>query len=112
MKYMMENSYIKFAVAVAANCSKHAAPNTPSTPKQAAAHIEEILDLLYSGTGIEPQVTPLVYPSSSKMPLIITLNDDVQRLLWYYPQMTIPELANELEGLLSDVAEQVLCVSA
>ena len=46
------------------------------------------------------------------MPLIITLNDSVQRLLWFYPQMTIPELASELEGLLSDVTEQVLCVSA
>ena len=112
MKYMTVTSYIKFAVAVAANCSSFAAPNNPSTPEEAAEHIEEILDLLYSGTGIVPKVTPLVYPSSSKMPLIISLNDDVQRLLWYYPQMTIPELANELEGLLSDVAEQVLCVSA
>ena len=112
MKYMMENSYIKFAVAVAANCSNYAVPNATNTPQQAAEHIEEILDLLYHGTGIEPKVTPLVYPSSSKMPLIITLNDAVQRLLWYYPQMTIPELANELEGLLSDVSEQVLSISA
>lgn len=111
MKYMTETSYIKFAVAVAANCSNFAAPNSPSTPQEAAEHIEEILNLLYSGTGIEPEVTPLVYPSSSKMPLIITLNDSVQRLLWFYPQMTIPELASELEGLLSDVTEQVLCVS-
>lgn len=112
MKYMTETSYIKFAVAVAANCSNFAALNSPSTPQEAAEHIEEILNLLYSGTGLEPEVTPLVYPSSSKMPLIITLNDSVQRLLWFYPQMTIPELASELEGLLSDVTEQVLCVSA
>ena len=42
----------------------------------------------------------------------ITLNDAEQRLLWFYPNMTVSELAEELAGLLSDVCECTLSVSA
>ena len=112
MKITMDMNYIKFAVAVAANCSKYAAPNVASTPDEAAEYIREILDVLYSGTSVTAQVMPLVYPRCSKIPLIISLDGAAQSLLWFYPQMTIPELANELEGLLLMMPEHVLSVSA
>ena len=105
-------SYFKFVVAVAINCSNELKWSENATPDQAAAHITNVLQLLFSDSGITVRVEPMAYPVCSKIPLIITLNDAEQRLLWFYPKMTTAELAEELAGLLCDVYECALSVSA
>ena len=105
-------SYFKFVVAVAINCSNEPQWSEDTTPDQAAAHISSVLQLLFGDSDITMQVEPMAYPICSKIPLIITLNDAEQRLLWFYPKMTTAELAEELAGLLSDVYECTLSVSA
>ena len=105
-------SYFKFVVAVAINCSNEPKWTENTTPNQAAAFIDNVLHLLFGDSGIAVQVEPLAYPACSKIPLIITLNDAEQRLLWFYPQMSTAELSEELAGLLSDVYECALSVSA
>ena len=74
--------------------------------------MEDILSVIFSNTDVSARVEPLKYPVTSKIPLIITLNDSVQRLLWFYPQMSCSDLAKELEGLLSDMFAGTLCATA
>ena len=106
-----EESYFTFAVAVAVNCScVDLSPD--ATPDQAAAYVEDILSVIFSNTDVSVRVEPLKYPVTSKIPLIITLNDSVQRLLWFYPTMSCSDLATELEGLLSDISASTLCATA
>jgi len=104
-------NYFKFVIAVAINCSNSSCTQD-MTPTQAAEHIDNVLSLLFSDSGISTHVEPMAYPTCSKIPLIITLNDAEQRLLWFYPQMSVSELAEELAGVLSDVFECSLSVSA
>ena len=106
-----ETSYFTFAVAVAVNCSA-VDLGVDATPDQAAAYVEDILSVIFSNTDVSASVEPMAYPFTSKIPLIITLNDSVQRLLWFYPQMSACELAAELEGLFSDVSMGMLSATA
>lgn len=106
-----ETSYFTFAVAVAVNCSA-VDLGANATPNQAAAYVEDILSVIFSNTDVTASVEPMAYPVTSKIPLIITLNDSVQRLLWFYPQMSACELAAELEGLFSDVSMGMLSATA
>ena len=106
-----ETSYFPFAVAVAVNCSAVDLSGN-ATPDQAAAYVEDILSVIFSNTDVTASVEPMAYPVTSKIPLIITLNDSVQRLLWFYPQMSACELAAELEGLFSDVSMGMLSATA
>ena len=106
-----ETSYFTFAVAVAVNCSA-VDLGANATPDQAAAYVEDILSVIFSNTDVTASVEPMAYPVTSKIPLIITLNDSVQRLLWFYPQMSACELAAELEGLFSDVSMGMLSATA
>ena len=106
-----ETSYFTFAVAVAVNCSA-VDLGANATPDQAAAYVEDILSVIFSNTDVSASVEPMAYPVTSKIPLIITLNDSVQRLLWFYPQMSCSELAAELEGLFSDVSMGMLSATA
>lgn len=106
-----ETSYFTFVVAVAVNCS--AVDLRPdATSEQAAAYVEDILSVIFSNTDVSASVEPMNYPVTSKIPLIITLNDSVQCLLWFYPQMSCSQLATELEGLFSDASVGVLCATA
>ena len=106
-----ETSYFTFAVAVAVNCSS-VDLSADATPEQAAAYVEDVLCVIFTNTGVSASVEPMAYPVTSKIPLIITLNDSVQRLLWFYPQMPIATLAEELSGLMSDIPELSLCATA
>ena len=106
-----ETSYFTFAVAVAVNCSA-VDLGANATPDQVAAYVEDILSVIFSNTDVTASVEPMAYPVTSKIPLIITLNDSVQRLLWFYPQMSACELAAELEGLFSDVSMGMLSATA
>ena len=106
-----ETSYFAFAVAVAVNCSA-VDLSADATADQAAAYVEDILSVIFSNTDVTASVEPMAYPVTSKIPLIITLNDSVQRLLWFYPQMSACELAAELEGLFSDVSMGMLSATA
>ena len=106
-----ETSYFTFAVAVAVNCSS-VDLSTDATPEQAAAYLEDVLSVIFTNTGVSASVEPMAYPVTSKIPLIITLNDSVQRLLWFYPQMSTADLTEELEGLVCDYVAPLLSVPA
>lgn len=102
-------SYYQFAVAVAASC----VDEKDSRDLQSSIHlIEETMELLLYGTGITAHVIPIAYPAASKHPLLISFSNGFKRLLWYYPQMDVQSLAQELEGLLSDVIARMTDVSA
>lgn len=108
---MKENSYFTFATAVAVNCTQ-VGIGPDATPEQSAKFVEEVLNVIFTNSGVTANVQPMQYPTSSKIPLIITLNGSVQRLLWFYPQMSSCELADEFAELFSDVNMGMLFESA
>lgn len=109
---MNGNKYLRFGLAVALSCCNPPVIGADLDGKKAAAYIEEALRVLFSNTGISVNVAPLSYPRCSKVPLVITLNDTEQRLLWFYPQMSTTDLTEELEGLVSDYVAPLLSVPA
>ena len=104
-------SYYQFAVAVAASCADKK-EETSNDLQSSIRMIEDAVKLILHGTGIQTRVIPIPYPAASKYPLLISFSNGCKRLLWYYPQMDVPTLAQELEGLMCDVVEQWSYVSA
>ena len=104
-----DSSYYQFAVAVAASCAEGKKNDDLQSGIQ---RIEETVKLILHGTGIQARVLPIPYPVASKYPLLISFSNGCKRLLWYYPQMDVPTLAEELEGLMCDVVEKRSYVSA
>lgn len=109
---MNGNKYLRFGLAVALACCNPPETGFELDGKKAAAYIEGALRVLFSNTGISVSVAPLSYPQCSKIPLVITLNDAEQRLLWFYPQMSTADLTEELEGLVCDYVAPLLSVPA
>lgn len=105
-------NYLRFVVAVAINCTERRMPDLDSSPDEIAAYIEEVLGLVFSSVGVAPRVRAITYPKSCKIPLVIELSDEDQRLLWFYPGMSVDRFAVELEGLLGDVMEPSVKASA
>ena len=105
-------NYFRFAAAVAINCTEREMPDQNATPDEVAAYLEDVLELLFSSIGLAPRVRAIAYPKSCKIPLVIELSDEDQRLLWFYPGMSVDRFAVELEGLLDDVMEPSVKVSA
>ena len=103
---------MNFILTVALACSRNYNTNKKLLPDEAAAQIKEVLEIAFSNTGYSFDVQALTYPICSKIPLVITVNDVLQRLLWFYPQMSITELAEELSSLMFDIPELSLCATA
>lgn len=108
----MKSNGMNFVLTVAIACSRDYGTDQNVSPDRAAAQIQDVLEIAFSNTGYSFDVQPMAYPASSKIPLVITINDDVQRLLWFYPQMPIASLAEELCGLMCDIPELSLCATA
>ena len=53
--------------------------------------------------GIAVEVAPLAYQPCGKVPVIITLDGQDPRLLWYYKGMPAEALSEELFWLLFDL---------
>ena len=104
------SSYYQFAVAVAASCAE--VKEEKKDLQGSIRMIEDAIKLILHGTGIKASVIPIAYPAASKHPLLISLSNGCKRLLWYYPQMDVPDLAEALEDLLYDVVVELTCVSA
>ncbi len=100
MNYFWAPLEFKFAISVAAVCCKVLPGNTPECNAQ---YVQSVLERVFDHSDLEPQVMPMTYPTSYKCPLIISINGDVQRLLWYYPGMKALELSDALYDLLYDV---------
>ncbi len=66
-------------------------------------HLKAVLDASFGSTGICVAVTPVPYPSCGKLPVLITLNQREHHLLWYYRNMSMPDLLDELYNLFFDV---------
>lgn len=108
----MKSNGMNFILTVAIACSRDYGVGPDISPDKAAAHIKDVLQIAFSNTGYTFDVQPLAYPACSKIPLVITVNGDEQRLLWFYPQMPIATLAEELSSLMVDVPELSLCATA
>lgn len=106
---MNVNQYLRFGLAVALSCCTPLAED--ASEQDAAAYIAEALRVFFSNTDTHVDVATVSHPQSSKIPLIITI-DDEQRLLWFYPQMSLENLTKELEGLVSDCIAPIPCVPA
>lgn len=106
------NSFFKYAVAVAVACTADEKPTGEVTQRQAEDYIRSILDLVFCYSGIEYVVISMAYPKCGKFPIIIRLYGIDECLLWYYPHMSIGELAVELESLLHTMLADVLSMSA
>lgn len=112
MKYD-EMICFRCAVAVAVSCLEDERPQRgETTPQGIAAYIAHVLDIVFAHSGIETCVIPMAYPSCCKVPLIIRLHGMGDRLLWYHQNADSAELAEELEGTLLDLIQEVVCVSA
>lgn len=106
---MNVNQYLRFGLAVALSCCTPLAED--ASEQDAAAYIAEALRVFFSNTATHVDVSTVPHPQSSKIPLVITI-DDEQRLLWFYPQMSLECLTKELEGLVSDCSTTIPCVPA
>lgn len=100
MNYFWAPMEFKFAISVAAVCCSE---DPGKTPNENAQFVQHILERVFDKSDLEVKVKPMAYPVSSKRPLIISINGDMHRLLWYSPGMKALKLADELYGLLYDV---------
>lgn len=69
-------------------------------------------DIVFAYSGIECTVVPMIYPACSKIPLIIRLSGLGTRLFWFHAHAAQERVAQELEGTLHDLIEEVVAVSA
>lgn len=100
MDVMLAPMNFKFALSVATVCCDD---KPGETPDSIAQYVQRILDRLFNGSMLKASVSPIAYPTSSKCPLVININDQWKRLLWYYPGMKPLSLSDELFDLLYDV---------
>ena len=94
------DSHFRSAIVKAAACCPVAADNEPPGITR---YLKLVLDTVVGGAGIRVDVTPLPYQPCSKLPVVITLDGEKPRLLWYYKGMPASALADELYGLFSDI---------
>lgn len=79
---------------------------------QAAACIERLLNPVLAGFGTCCRVDTPPYPPCGKIPMIITMADGNQRMLWFYPGQSEEWLADELAELLSGMLEEYIRIPA
>ena len=102
-----ENSVFRIIIGVAVACMEDGRPKLEdATPELVCDYVAEVLETAFSGSGIGVHVRPLVYPSSCKFPVIITVEGYGDLLYWYYPGTDAGSVADELAGVLRDVAER------
>ena len=100
-------SVFRIIIGVAVACMEESRPKLgEATPELVCEYVAGVLETVFSGTGIGVHVRPLVYPASCKFPVIITLDGLGDLLYWYYPGTDASSVADELAGVLRDVAER------
>ncbi len=106
-------SVFRIIIGVAVACMEECRPKAGNaTPELVCEYVADVLETVFSGTGIGVHVRPLAYPASSKIPVIIGLDGLGEMLYWYYPGSDAGSVAEELEGVLCEVAERAERVPA
>ena len=106
-------SVFRIIIGVAVACMEECRPKTgEATPELVCEYVAGVLETVFSGTGVGVHVRPLAYPSSCKIPVIISLDGLGERLFWYHPGSDAGSVAVELDGALCDVAERAERVPA
>ncbi len=96
------------AVAVAVACRADERPDSGTTTAvRAAQYVGSILELLLGGTA-GYSVQPLQYPVASKIPLVIDISGVGKCLYWYYPADSDREVAAELAGAMTELAQDAV----
>ena len=72
-------------------------------PAGIARYVQAVLETVFHPAGIAVEVAPLAYQSCGNVPVIITLDGQDPRLLWYYKGMPAETLSEELFWLLLDL---------
>ena len=72
-------------------------------PAGIARYVQAVLEPVFHPAGIAVEVAPLAYQPCGKVPVIITLDGQDPRLLWYYKGMPAEALSEELFWLLFDL---------
>lgn len=72
-------------------------------PAGIARYVQAVLEPVFHPAGIAVEVAPLAYQPCGKVPVIITLDGQDPRLLWYYKGMPAEALSEELFWLLLDL---------
>lgn len=107
------NKYLRFLFTVAIVCCEADRPENNHSPSSCAAYIKTILEVvLGQGKRNVIRVEAMAYPTSSKTPLMIRIDDSEPRLLWFYPSSSTAELASDLCSLLSDAVTLSSCIPA
>ena len=65
--------------------------------------LRAVLEPVFHPAGIAVEVAPLAYQPCGKVPVIITLDGQDPRLLWYYKGMPAEALSEDLFWLLFDL---------
>ena len=99
MKNVMDSS-LGFALTVSAVCCPVEAGEDPTG---IARYVQAVLEPVFHPAGIAVEVAPLAYQPCGKVPVIITLDGQDPRLLWYYKGMSAAALSEELFWLLFDL---------
>lgn len=111
MKYD-EMTCFRCAVAVAVTCMEDERPQSETvTPQQAAEYICNVLDIVFAYSGIECTVVPMIYPAAAR-PADYSVSGLGTRLFWFHAHAAQERVAQELEGTLHDLIEEVVAVSA
>ena len=66
------------------------------SPQVSRGMCRAVLETVFHPAGIAVEVAPLAYQPCGKVPVIITLDGQDPRLLWYYKGMPAEALSEEL----------------
>lgn len=110
----MDKKMFRYTAGVAIACMEDDRPDRSGTisKEEVRDYLSGVLELIFSPAGVAVNVEPLSYPSSSKFPVIIRLKDLGCRLLWFYPDMPMNALADEITGVLCDIAPDAANIPA
>jgi len=106
-------NYLHFIFTVALACCEMNRPADENDRVQIAKYIKAALEVAVGNDRRESvEVGPIAYPPASKTPLLIKIGDTDPRLLWYHPNLSLEELADELAGLLGDLIPRPVSIPA
>ena len=101
--YRREDGWVRFMAGVAMACTASEGPRDPRHTQEAAAWLQEVLEIILGRDTHAIFVDAVPYPVTTKAPLLVRLDGGRARLCWYCPAQDRSAMADEIADLVRDV---------